>query len=228
MTSKPWFIVTFMVGVALVFGSGVTGIYLGASDLLQRNTEFLRQRALVSVFGLGDPRQLSKRDVAALVTARVVGGQTCTDPETGRTFDLLTAYADASRQELKAYGFRFRGLGFWGPVEGLLALTPDLQRTVGLVILEQSETPGLGGRIEEPVFTEQFRQGIAVSPLPDGTCIRVAGATGAAEDGHRVDAITGATQTSMAMGRILNQHLVAFHRAMASRPATAGGATGSP
>lgn len=227
MTSRPWFVVVFMVAVALVFGSGVTGIYLGAADLLQRNTEFLRQRALVAVFDYGDTRRLSKAEVAALVEARVVAGEPCTDPETGRRFDLLKAYTDADRTTLKAYGFPFRGLGFWGPIQGILAVTPDLSRTVGFVVLEQSETPGLGGRIEEPVFTDQFRRGITVSPNPGGAVIRM-GSTGVpAPDGRQVDAITGATQTCLAMERVLNDQLGSFHRAMAARLSASPASTGS-
>jgi Na+-transporting NADH:ubiquinone oxidoreductase subunit C len=217
MSSKPWFIVTFMVGIALVFGSGVTGIYLGSADLLQRNTEFLRQRSLVSVFDFGDPSRLGKNAVAALVTGQVVCDERCTDPQSGASFDLIKAYTALDRKELKAYGFRFRGLGFWGPVEGILAIRPDLSRTVGIVILEQSETPGLGGRIAEPVFTEQFRRGLTVSPNPRGPYLRLGSAGTPDPEGRQVDAVTGATQTSMAMERVLNQQLGIFQRAMSAR-----------
>jgi Na+-transporting NADH:ubiquinone oxidoreductase subunit C len=219
MTSKPWFIVTFMVAIALVFGSGVTGIYLGSADLLQRNTEFLRQRALISVFDFGDPARLGKAAVAALVTAQVVDGERCTDPQSGASFELIKAYTAADREQLKAYGFRFRGLGFWGPVEGILAVSPDLSRTVGFVVLDQSETPGLGGRIAEPVFTEQFRRGITVSPNPKGPYLRMGSGGPPDPEGRQVDAITGATQTSMAMERVLNEQLGIFQRAMAARQA---------
>ncbi len=215
MTSKPWFIVAFMVGVALVFGSAVTGIYLGAADLLERNSEFLRQRALIAVFDYGDPERLDKAAVAALVRERVVAGEVRTDPQTGRQFSLLKAYEDAGRTTLRAYGVPFRGMGFWGPVQGILAVSPDLTRTLGLVILEQAETPGLGGRIEEPIFTEQFRAGIAIAPNPSGPVLRIAAPGSPNADGRHVDAISGATQTCLAMERLLNDHLESLHRAMA-------------
>lgn len=221
MTSKPWFVVGFMAAVALVFGSAVTGIYLGAADLLQKNTEFLRQRALVSVFGYGDPRRLGKADVASLVQTRITADERCTDPETGARFVLIKAYEDQQRTRLKAYGFEFQGYGFWAPIRAILAVTPDLTRTAGLVILEQSETPGLGGRIEEPVFTEQFRRGVTVAPPAQGPWVRM-GAPGAPNpDGRQIDAITGATQTCLAFERVLNTQLGVFHRAMAARPAAA-------
>lgn len=215
MTSKPWFIVAFMVGIALVFGSAVTGIYLGAADVLERNAEFLRQRALITVFDYGDPDRLDKAAAAAMVRERVAADEVRTDPQTGRQFSLLKAYEDAEQTRLRAYGMPFRGMGFWGPVQGILAVSPDLSRTLGLVILEQTETPGLGGRIEEPIFTEQFRAGIAIAANPSGPVLRIAPTGSPNTDGRHVDAISGATQTCMAMERLLNDHLESLHRAMA-------------
>lgn len=217
MTSKPWFIVSFMVAIAFVFGGGVTGIYIGAADLLERNTEFLRQRALVTVFDLGDPARLGKTGVAALVTAQVVAGERCTDPQTGISFELMKAYTAADRSELKAYGMQFRGLGFWGPVRGILAVSPDLTHTIGLTVLEHTETPGLGGRIEEPIFTDQFHKGITVSPNGSAPFIHLGSPGTPDPTGRQVDAITGATQTCLAIERVLNTQLGILQRAMAAR-----------
>jgi Na+-transporting NADH:ubiquinone oxidoreductase subunit NqrC len=78
----------------------------------------------------------------------------------------------------------------------------------------------LGGRIEEPIFTDQFRQGVNVAPNDRGAFIRL-GSPGAPDaDGRQVDAITGATQTCLAIERVLNHQLAIFHRAMAARRAT--------
>ena len=212
MKSTPLYIVGFMVAIAAVFGGGVTAIYLGSAGTLERNAAFFRQRALIQVFGLGDPGKLSKRAIAEIVEKHVVTGKTYVDPETGRRFEVMLAYEDAEHSRLKAQGFPFRGLGFWGPVRGILALTPDASRTVGIVVLEQSETPGLGGRIEEPVFTRQFEGGgVLVTPNPDGPFVRVVPPP--RDGGREVEAITGATQTSMAMERILNTTLESYHRA---------------
>lgn len=210
----PIYIVSFMVLLAALFGSGVTGIYLSASGVLRANDDFLRQRALVRVFALGDPEVMSKAQVADLVRERIDADEVRTDPVTGWRFNLMKVYEDDTHTRLKAYGFPFRGPGFWAPIEGILAVTPDCSHTIGISIVRQSETPGLGGRITESVFTDQFSAGITVSPNPDGACIRISGDAGEGE--RHVDAITGATQTSMAMDRILNEYLSRFHRAMAA------------
>ncbi|NOY81791.1 MAG: FMN-binding protein [Kiritimatiellaeota bacterium] len=220
--AHPIFAVVFMMGIAALFGAAVTGVHLATARLVERNTELLYQNALVQVFDLKNgERETNRTNAARLTAARIDSKEVCRDPETGWTFQLIKAYADDSRTRIKAYGFRFRGLGFWAPIEGILALSPDLKRTVGLVILRQTETPGLGGRVAEPVFTRQFAKGLAVEPpLRDGKRLVVSGTAptpGSMAGAHHVQAITGATQTSMAMDRVLNDYLARFFRAMAAR-----------
>ena len=211
--------VAFMVGVAAVFGAAVTGVHLATVGIVQRNTELLYQRALVRVFDLDENiPELTDAETARLARTRIDDTETRRDPRTGWTFQLLKAYDDETHTRLRAVGFRFRGLGFWAPIEGIVALSPDRTRTVGLVILRQTETPGLGGRVAEPVFTEQFSKGLLVGPSLDDdrrlTVGAVAPAPETREAYRHVQAITGATQTSLAMERILNDYLARFDRAM--------------
>jgi Na+-transporting NADH:ubiquinone oxidoreductase, subunit NqrC len=70
--------------------------------------------------------------------------------------------------------------------------------------ISQNETPGLGGRIEENWFKEQFKS----EKLIDGRITVTA--IGQADENHengKVDAITGATQTSKAVEKIINEYL---------------------
>jgi electron transport complex protein RnfG len=46
--------------------------------------------------------------------------------------------------------------GFNGFVQVMAGLDPQTGRLTGAKVLSQSETPGLGARIAEPVFTKQF------------------------------------------------------------------------
>lgn len=94
------------------------------------------------------------------------------------------------------YAVPFTGSGLWGTIRGWLAVTPQLDEVQGLVFTEQNETPGLGGRIMEDWYREQFRG----MKLEAGQRIQYG-----SSDGHAVDAISGATQTSNAIIRILNQ-----------------------
>ena len=205
--------VGFMVLMATVFGAGVTGIRLATRETLKRNKSLAYQRAVVNVFQLADG--VTDPDFAKLFASRI-DEHAVTDPDTGQKITCYRAYADAAKEHPIAVGFQFVGRGFWGPISGILALSPDRQKTLGLVILEQQETPGLGGRVAEAEFCDQFLKGVLVSPVPKGKCIRIAStrpAENASGAARHVDTITGATQTSMAMDRILNRALEAYARA---------------
>lgn len=97
-----------------------------------------------------------------------------------------------------AYAVPFTGPGLWGSISGYLGVSSDLDHITGLVFTNQSETPGLGGRIDELTFREQFRglQITAQTTLAYGE-----------QGGGQIDAITGATSTSNAVIRILNELL---------------------
>jgi Na+-transporting NADH:ubiquinone oxidoreductase subunit C len=215
------YIIVFMVVLAAVFGGAVAGIYLASESVLARNKELRLQRAYLEVFGIIEDH-IDLDEVGPLVERRIELGDTVVDPETSEEFQVIKGYADDAHEELIGVAFRFRGMGFWSPIEGLLALSPDRSETLGLVILEQKETPGLGGRIEEPIFTKLFEQGVKVS-LPADAAEKIIEISSTKPDAQspmaprHVLAITGATQTSMAMDRILNKGLAAFHRAMDSK-----------
>ncbi|HHY09055.1 MAG TPA: FMN-binding protein [Firmicutes bacterium] len=97
--------------------------------------------------------------------------------------------------------FNFEGMGFQDNIKGLLSLDPVEKKIGGLVILEQQETPGLGGRISEEAFLEQFK-GLVFEPqiviLPTGRT---------ASKPYEVDGITGATMTGNALEAMLRKNI---------------------
>lgn len=215
-------IIVFMMALAAVFGGAVTALQLAARDTIERNRHLKEQRQLIGLFDLGDPDELTPKECARLVEQQIVRDKTTlTDPETGNTVRLIEAYADAERTNLKAYGLQFRGLGFWGPIEGILAINPEGTRTLGLAILEQQETPGLGGRIEEKQYRRQFEVKLDISAPADDSQSHLSMASPEFEPAagdRKFAAVTGATQTSMAMERILNDAVVTFRRATDNQP----------
>ena len=48
------------------------------------------------------------------------------------------------------------GKGFEGPISVMVGIDPQGKLT-GIAITKQSETPGIGSKIAEPVFTDQFK-----------------------------------------------------------------------
>lgn len=116
-------------------------------------------------------------------------------------FTLYEAYDDS---RLIAYILPIEGKAVWGDLRALMALTPDLSEVIGIDILSHSETPGLGARIDEISFKEQFR-GISLNKENDFNFIIYR-----PNPNGQVDAISGATGTSNALRRILNENLYNF------------------
>ena len=92
------------------------------------------------------------------------------------------------------------GAGYQGPIQGMLAIHGDMNTIAGLAITEQMETPGLGGRIEEPAWLAQF-PGTKIRD-PSGK-LRFTIQRGSGNNEYEVDGITGATRTSNAMTKII-------------------------
>lgn len=92
------------------------------------------------------------------------------------------------------------GAGYNGRIDAVLAMQGDMNTIAGLSVTRHSETPGLGGRIEEAGWLADF-PGTETRDA-EGT-VRFAVARGAASSVYEVDGITGATRTSNAMTRIV-------------------------
>ncbi len=94
------------------------------------------------------------------------------------------------------------GPGVWGPIEGVLALEPDLRTVRGVRFYRQEKTPGLGGEIATGWFQDQFR-GKSIMADPEHPGIRIRPNARPDHPGE-VDAVTGATMTSDRVEAMLN------------------------
>lgn len=97
--------------------------------------------------------------------------------------------------------FKFEGEGIWAPIIGFAALDSNMETLEGISIMSQGETPGLGGRITEDWFLNQFK-GLKRNPK-----IVVLKASKTADDPNEVDGIAGATLSGKALQKILNKNI---------------------
>jgi Na+-transporting NADH:ubiquinone oxidoreductase subunit C len=88
------------------------------------------------------------------------------------------------------------GQGYGGRIDAILAIQGKMNEIAGIAITQSSETPGLGGRIEDRSWQENF-PGTAI--LDDSGEVRFSVARGKASTEFEVDGITGATRTGNAM-----------------------------
>lgn len=94
----------------------------------------------------------------------------------------------------KTVGFAYvaEGGGFQGVITLMVGVDPEQEMITGIKILSHSETPGLGARIGEAAFQDQFEQ----KPINDSF-----------EVNKDVDGVTGATVSSRAVAATLKQTL---------------------
>lgn len=96
--------------------------------------------------------------------------------------------------------FEISGTGLWGPIQGIVAILPDLVTIKRIIIIHQEETPGLGGRIADREFLDKFNNkkfSPQINILPPGK----------AKEENEVDGITGATLSCNAFEEILNSQV---------------------
>lgn len=107
-------------------------------------------------------------------------------------------------EEIQGYAVPFVGPGLWGTITGYIGVNKDFSQTTGVEFITQSETPGLGGRIAEAPYKEQYR-GIDISEPHDGMYV-----INKPANGGNIDAIAGATQTSTFVTDMINSDLKEF------------------
>lgn len=100
----------------------------------------------------------------------------------------------------KSIAFEFRGAGLWGPISGIISLEKDLKTIRKLKITYQEETPGLGGRIAEENYLKQYKNKEIVPEI-------IVVPEGKANQKNEVNAITGATGSSKALEKLLNNSI---------------------
>ena len=104
------------------------------------------------------------------------------------------------------------GRGFQDRIRLMVGLSKDGGRVTGLTVLESNETPGLGDRIQQSKFRNQF-----VGQSTEHPFSRVKPGESAAAP---VDAITGATISSQAVMNAINSQLALIRKELAANPDT--------
>jgi Na+-transporting NADH:ubiquinone oxidoreductase subunit C len=113
------------------------------------------------------------------------------------------AYTLEDNGQIVAYALPISGQGFWAPIKGVIGLKADRQTITGIYFYEQNETPGLGAEITTESFRSQFEDKV-ISPSDKPINMKRPGDELGKSDVH---AVTGATQTSTRVEKIINSSL---------------------
>jgi electron transport complex protein RnfG len=110
------------------------------------------------------------------------------------------------------YSLVYSGNGFQGKIKLMIGLSEDINKITSIEVLEQSETPGLGTKILEPPYKDQYN-GLVTSPA-----IKLVKGVEPSNP-NEVQSITGATISSRAVVTIVNDG-VAKLRALENKEAS--------
>lgn len=146
-----------------------------------------------------------------LLTKNKIAEQSALEAEQSRKVVLSDAdsfeeadgyYIGKANNETVGYVFQTEAKGYGGTVKVMTGISADGQIT-GVVILEHSETPGLGANAEKASFTDQFKQAVPENGI---TLVK----NKAPSDGE-IEAMTGASITSRAVTNAVNEAITKYN-----------------
>ncbi len=198
---KAFLSIIYMFALTLVFTSMVTAVKYVNSDRVERNQAVKLQRIVLKVLDIDSEKPMTDSEVDRLFSERIKPVQAG-----GRMVYICYGEKD---ERISGYAFPVGGPGFWGPIDGMVGVGPNAGEILGISFYRHSETPGLGGRISENWFAEQFH-GLPLHPVEGDENIFYLVPAGTGRSANQLDAVTGATGTSRAVEAFLNRELDDF------------------
>lgn len=118
---------------------------------------------------------------------------------------LMPVYLLRGENGLERIVLTVYGQGMWSTIHAYLALEGDFSTIASIWFFEHGETPGIGDRIENPEWLDEWAGKQAYGA--DGTVRLRIGGSREVPESSRIDAITGATVTSTAVERLVRYWL---------------------
>ena len=186
--------IIFMALVTAVFITVLAGLNYVTADTIAFNQQIQLRQKILYIFDMV-PDGGTDKDIERVFNENVIEKQ----------WGDLKGYALVEGGQEIGYAVPINGAGLWGSITGYVGLNKDYTEIIGIEFVTQSETPGLGGRISENSYKDQYR-GIDISGKTDNFIIS------SPQPDSNVDAIAGATQTSAAVVKIVNENIKLFFR----------------
>ena len=175
--------IIMLTAVMVLSGLVLAATYSGLSSRIEANRAAALSRSLSAIFedAAGEGTELDFEELDA---------------------DGPTIYrASTTDGSLLGYAVRVETQGYGGTITLLAGLSSDLETIIGIEVVEQVETPGLGGNITESEFKRQFAGLDADEPVTYVKNIEPD------KDANEIQAISGATITSRAVTSGINATL---------------------
>ncbi len=172
----------------LISGIAIIGIYESTLPTITANkARELREAVFKVLPGVSQMQQLVYRDGELVAAEQLKQGE-------------QAVYGGYDKQgDFVGYAIPGAGPGFQDTIGLLYGYTPEQKRVLGMEVLESRETPGLGDKIyKDADFVGSFS---ALSTEPEIVAVK----KGTKSQPNEIDAITGATISSKAVVRIINE-----------------------
>ena len=197
-------VVIFTVIVTAVFTFLVSGVHNQLKEKTLINRQVAQQRVVLSLFGLAsDSKNIGDAQVPQLFLTNIEQKEiVASESKEMLCFGLKNS-------DKKIYVFSFLGQGFWDKIQGFMAIDLNEGKLKGIEFTQHGETPGLGGRISEKEFKARFIDKPCLNIREDGLRFKFV-KEGQARSESEIDGITGATGTTVALEKIVNDSITAF------------------
>lgn len=206
-TETPLYPILFMLAVTIVFVGVLSVFYRSTEKRIETRKEQTYKLYILSLFAdtlstLTGTETAAFTDLSAIEINFDRYVRSIELPAgTGSTISKKFYKVQTVEDNILGYCYDLTGSGLWGTMKALLAVTPDYQKIINFMIYEQMETPGLGSRVEEDWFKQQFsgKPLITESGVPEFTLVPEETEINALQ----VRQITGATITSSSVLKII-------------------------
>ena len=125
-----------------------------------------------------------------------------------RRVNYATVYMVEGEQGIEKIILPIKGYGLWSTLYGFIALESDLQTVAGIGFYEHTETPGLGGEVDNPkwksswIGKQAYNQGeLAITVLKGKADMSRAGSE------SQIDGLAGATLTTRGVDNLVRYWL---------------------
>ncbi|OIO38101.1 MAG: hypothetical protein AUJ75_03240 [Candidatus Omnitrophica bacterium CG1_02_49_10] len=170
---KALWMISVLAAIGLICGLSLSSVYRYAAPLIAENKKRALEESIYKVL----------QDIARYEVIEKEG---------------LVIYAGIEADgDIAGYAFMAKGAGYQGEISVIFGIGAELDKLKGIEVLESLETPGLGGKITDAGFKDQFK---GLSTLPEIGYVK----SHSPENDNEVQAISGATISTRSIVAILN------------------------
>lgn len=193
MKRKFWYPVVYMFVVTACFSAVIIGFAQMTSDRVWANQQIAFEKAVLAVLPVDQSTLTNDLQVHQYFNENVQQPSQSTGG----------AYTLRRNNTITAYALPIEGQGFWAPIKAITGISADKKTITGFAVYEQRETPGLGAEVAQKPFTKQFDKLV----MADGDKLINFKRPEEKLGDNEVHAVTGATQTSTRLEKIINAAL---------------------